>query len=98
MACIYVDLNEVRNADYDLLLAENKAAYVKRRLKRIKSEIPECVASRYEIGQRLEGVCKEIGNIEKRIAKLYEAVDICMEQYEYAEYENEKNAGQFFIK
>lgn len=93
---IYVNLREVREANYDLPYVETRAEDVMRRTLRMKREIPDCISNQYRIRQRLEMVCKEIGKLEIRIDRLYEATNACMEQYADTEYENSKNAQAFY--
>lgn len=93
---IYVNLREVRDANYDLPYVEAGADYVKMQALRMKRNIPDCISNKYQIRQRMDMVCREIGKLEMRIGRLYEATNSCMEQYADTEHENNKNAQAFY--
>lgn len=95
MSDIYVNMRKVRDANYDLPHLEEKADLLKRRTQSMKRKIPVYILNKYQIGERMDTVCKEIGKLETRIRKLHEVTNVCIEQYAYAEYENSRNAEAF---
>ncbi|MCM1217685.1 MAG: hypothetical protein NC548_24600 [Lachnospiraceae bacterium] len=95
MSSIYVHMGRIKEANYDLPGVEADARLVRNRIQRTKKEIPAGIASKYQIGQRLQDVCREIRSMEERINDLYEVVNICMEQYAGVEYANTRNAEAF---
>lgn len=95
MSKIYMDFSEIRKANYVLPYLEMKAESVKRRIDRLKREMPDAVRDSYQISQRLEQVCRSIGGVEYQINQLHEVTNFCVEQYEAAEYENSRNAEAF---
>lgn len=95
MSYIYVNWKEVKDANYDLPPVEAKAGYVKWRTQIIKREIPDCISEKFQIGNRLDIICKEIDQIENTIERLYRVTNLCMEQYADTEAENSHNAQKF---
>lgn len=95
MSKIYVNYSEIRKANFVLPYLEMKADSVKRRIARTRRELPDDICSSYEIGQRLEQVCRSVGAVEYQMNQLHEVTNFCVEQYEAAEYENSRNAEAF---
>lgn len=95
MSSIYVQGSWVREANCDLVHLEAGAEMIRRGIQRTKKDIPDSIASQYQIGQRLKDVCREIDKLGERINHLHEIVNICMEQYRETEKENTRNAEAF---
>lgn len=96
MSMIYVNVDGIRDVNYDLLYIEAKAKAVKTRMQGLKRGLPAGIKGRYQIGPRLEYVCKETGRLESELRELYEVTSACAEQYAEAEYHNQKNAKAFY--
>lgn len=96
MSKIYVNFSEIRSSNCELPYLELRAGIIKKRMCRLKEEVPDYICEKYQIGQRLELLCKDIGELVERLDELYEVTKYCVEQYEEAEYENERNAGAFY--
>lgn len=96
MSSIYVHLSRVKKANCGLPDVESGTQLVRKRIQRVKREIPDCISAKYQIGHRLNDICKEIDRLEAKMNNLYEITNICMEQYTYAESENSRNADAFY--
>lgn len=95
MASLYVNWGRVREANCDLPRLEEGTKMVKNGIRRMTKEIPESIASQYQIGKRLDAVCHEMGKIGERLNDLHEVVNLCMEQYLEREEGNSRNADAF---
>lgn len=95
MSKIYVNYGRIREGNYALPYMESKENSVKKRVNRLKNNIPACICDKYQIRQRLEQICKDISEIERQTSQLYEITNSCMEQYEAAENENSRNIKEF---
>ena len=96
MPRLYVNLYEVRKANYGLRPLEFKIKHVKADIKTIKYRIPTEISQKRRIRERINQVCSDISRLEKKIDELYQITSSCMEQYEYAELKNTENAKGFF--
>lgn len=95
MSKIYINFREIREANYVLPYMGSRADRAKKQIEMIKMELPVCLRDKYQIGQRMEQVHRRIGRLESQIDQLHEITNFCVEQYEAAEYENNRNAEMF---
>ncbi len=95
MSQIYINLSEVRNANYEMPSLASKADNAKRAVGLMRYRIPTDVAERYNIKQRLGDVYLEISKIEAKIDELYAVTNSCVEQYARAEQINSNNIDAF---
>lgn len=95
MSMIYIDMREIRNANYNVLPISSEVNHAQKKLRTLRWNIEEEIAAHKRIGQRLAGLCNEMGLLERWINELYEITNLCVMQYETAERENFHNAELF---
>lgn len=95
MSVLYIDLNGIRGANYDVPAMGLQVNTVKRRSRRLKGQIPGSIPEKYQIRQRLKAIDRELEKIELQIDELYEVTGHCIEQYAKAEQRNSANAKAF---
>ncbi len=95
MSRIYVNISEIRNANYGMPSLSSKADNVKRAVGLMRYRVIAEVAARYSIKERLNDVYREIGKIEEKMDEMYAVTNSCVEQYDQTERENSHNIDQF---
>lgn len=93
---MYVNFRKIKNSNYELPYLELRTNLVRKRVYRLKEELPVDICERYHIGQRMETLCKDMSELAGRLEQLYKITNYCVEQYEDAEYENEMRARSFY--
>lgn len=96
MGNLYVDVGKIKDSNDKLPRMEMRTRHIRKSVYRLNEELPSDISDRYDIGQRLEALCRDIDGLANRIEKLYKITDYCAEQYEDTEYENERKARSFY--
>ncbi len=95
MSEIYININKIRSANYNIPAVVGKVAHANRSVWKMKRQIADEIMDQRRIRQRLDKICGEIESLERHINELYVITKSCMMQYEAAENENSHNAGLF---
>ena len=95
MSRIQIDLSAVRSANYNVPNISSKVNNTKRSVGILKWRIPDEIAGRYNIRQRMEKVYTDIDQLENKINALHDITSSCVLQYESVENENNRNADMF---
>lgn len=95
MPALYIDLNGIRDANYTVPSMGLQLDAVKRQSRRLKGQIPDCIQEKYQIGERLKNIERELEKLELQIDELYEVTSYCVEHYIRAEQRNSTNAKAF---
>lgn len=92
---IYVNVKEVRNANYNVLSIASKVGSAEKSLGSLRIRVAEEIASGQCIRQRLTDAYNEMNSLKYQINELYKITASCAAQYEAAEHANLHNAELF---
>lgn len=92
---IYINLSEVRSANYRIPSLASKINHMKRAVGLMRYRLPEEIMERYHIREQMDAAYSALSQIETQIDEVYMAVNSCVDQYACAEKENSNNADAF---
>lgn len=92
---IYVNVKEVRNANYNIPSIASKVEGVGKSLGSLRTRMAEEIVAQQRIRQRLTDAYNEMSSLERQLNELYKITDSCVTQYETAERANLHNAELF---
>ncbi len=92
MTEIYIDIREVRHVNYELPRLEERSGSIQNHTRQLTQSMPNIILEKYQIGERLMAVCRDMGKWREKVRELFEVTKSCMEYYAETESINERNA------